>query len=111
MTACRTPWLREPDCRLRKNETVIGIMGKTQGVKIAANPNPNATRRNRPRPSEAAGPAAGAEDEFPDECRTPASRYPAGALTDAAGAAGSMIRFADAVFFLGGRHMVSLQAW
>ena len=29
---------RDPDCRFRKNDMVIGIMGKTQGVKMVSQP-------------------------------------------------------------------------
>ena len=39
--AFRAPW----SVRLRKNETVIGIIGQTHGVKIANNP-PNNPNRN-----------------------------------------------------------------
>ena len=44
-TACRIPprWFR-------KNETVMGIIGNTHGVKIAARPSPNAVIRNVGRP-------------------------------------------------------------
>ena len=40
-TACRIPprWFR-------KNETVMGIIGNTQGVKMAARPSPKAVIRN-----------------------------------------------------------------
>src|SRR5581483_12379429 len=106
MTACRTPWPREPDCRFRKKDTVIGIIGKTHGVKIAATPKPNASRRNRPSPSEAAGAAAGAADvAAPAEWRTAASSYPAGGADDVAAALALMLMCADAVFFFGGRQM------
>src|SRR6266496_5803809 len=33
--------------RVRKNDTVIGIIGKTHGVKIEATPAPKAVRRNQ----------------------------------------------------------------
>src|SRR5437016_6247235 len=49
--------------RVRKNETVIGIIGKTQGVKIDASPAPNAVRRNQAKlssPPVLAGAGAGA---------------------------------------------------
>src|SRR5260370_31933989 len=49
-TACKTPSRRLPDCRFTKYETVKGIIGKTQGVKMAASPAPNAVRRNKPKP-------------------------------------------------------------
>ena len=35
-----------PDCRFRKNDIVIGIIGKTQGVKMGGSPKPNAASRN-----------------------------------------------------------------
>ena len=41
----RLPQRLAPRCRFKKNESVIGIIGKTHGVKIAARPNPKATRR------------------------------------------------------------------
>ena len=37
--------------RLRKSDITNGIIGKTQGVKIAAKPKVKATKRNRPRSS------------------------------------------------------------
>src|ERR1035438_2173475 len=45
-TAWVTESRRPPDWRLRKYDMVMGIMGKTQGVKIDARPKPNATARN-----------------------------------------------------------------
>ena len=39
---------------LRKNDTVIGIIGKTQGVSKASRPQPIATRINPSRSSSAA---------------------------------------------------------
>src|SRR5579862_1150148 len=98
-----------------KNETVIGIIGNTHGVKIAASPNPNAVNRNVPNPSVA-------EDDDDDEVEADegdegapnvpgfTSLYPAGATNAAiAGAAGSIANVNAAVFFLGGRQVVSLQ--
>ena len=41
-----------------KKDIVMGIMGKTQGVKTAASPNPNASTRNDPR-SESCSALAG----------------------------------------------------
>ena len=38
---------------------VMGIIGKTQGVKIESRPNPNATRRKAPNPCSAAALVAG----------------------------------------------------
>src|ERR1700735_5729056 len=49
--ACNTPSRLPPDWRFKKNETVNGIMGKTQGVKMAASPAPNAIRK-KPRPED-----------------------------------------------------------
>src|SRR4029077_5838989 len=51
--ACRIPprWFR-------KNETVMGIIGNTQGVKIAASPSPKAGMRNAGRPPVAASAGA-----------------------------------------------------
>src|SRR4051794_3765804 len=46
---------RPPDWRFRKYDIVIGIMGKTQGVKIEARPNPKATARKPARLSGDAG--------------------------------------------------------
>ncbi len=48
--ACTTPSRRLPDCRFRKYDTVNGIIGKTQGVKIAATPPKKAVKRNRLNP-------------------------------------------------------------
>ncbi len=61
-SAWNTPLPREPDSCRRKNETVIGIIGNTHGVKIEARPNPNAITRNAPNPctSPAVAGAAGA---------------------------------------------------
>src|SRR5207248_7210437 len=61
--ACASPPRFSPDCRLRKYDMVIGIMGKTQGVKMHARPAPNATRRNAPQPCDSEG-AALAEPGF-----------------------------------------------
>ena len=52
--ACVTLSRRDPDCRFRKNDMVIGIMGKTQGVKMVSSPKPKATARNGARSPEAA---------------------------------------------------------
>src|SRR6478672_6579577 len=111
--ACKIPprWLR-------KNETVIGIIGNTQGVKIAASPSPKAVIRNAGRPPVAAstggpelGALAAALITFTATAPGLISVYPAGA-TKAAGAAadGSIITVNDAVFFRGGKHCRSLQA-
>src|SRR5580698_11403701 len=54
-TACRIP-PRWP----RKKETVMGIIGNTQGVKTDSRPMPNAVRRKGPRASaDLAGEATG----------------------------------------------------
>ena len=45
ISACVTLSRRDPDGRFRKNDMVIGIIGNTQGVKIAARPKPNAVSR------------------------------------------------------------------
>ncbi len=42
---------RIPPRSFRKNETVIGIIGNTQGVKIDASPSPNAVSKNASMPS------------------------------------------------------------
>ena len=114
-TACKIPprWFR-------KNETVIGIIGKTQGVKIAARPSPKAVIRNAGRPPVFA--PAGAPVEFGAEL-APAlitftaaapgliSVYPAGTTNaTGAGALGSTITMNDGVFFRGGKHCRSLHA-
>ncbi len=52
-TACATPSRLPPACRLRKYDMVMGIMGKTQGVKMQANPTPKASSRNCARPVSA----------------------------------------------------------
>ena len=53
---------RVPDCRLRKYDIVIGIIGKTQGVKIEASPKPKATRMKPPSPWPCAAAPEGAVD-------------------------------------------------
>ena len=78
----------------------MGIMGKTQGVKIAASPKPNATSRNAASPPAAAGAAAPGL----------ASLNPAGMLTAAIFAAGSMVTAAVTVS-RPGTHSLSLQVW
>ena len=49
-TACVTESRRLPECRLRKYDMVMGIIGNTQGVKMEASPNPNATSRKAHHP-------------------------------------------------------------
>ena len=53
--ACVTPSRRLLDCRFTKYDTVKGIIGKTQGVNIAASPPAKAVRRNRLKPWDEAG--------------------------------------------------------
>src|SRR2546425_9503733 len=85
---------------------VTGIIGKTQGVKMASSPPPKATARTAPRScvsdfGAAAGAAAGAPDLN--------SKNPAGMETGSAAALGSIVREALAGFFLGGRQRVASQ--
>src|ERR1039457_5340188 len=49
-TAWITPSRRPPDCRFRKYDMVMGIIGNTQGVKIEASPNPNASTKKAAQP-------------------------------------------------------------
>jgi hypothetical protein len=49
--ACLRLCARVMPSLFKKKESVMGIIGNTHGVKIAANPNPNATRRNPRSPS------------------------------------------------------------
>src|SRR3954447_21399700 len=51
-----------PDGRLRKYDMVIGIIGKTQGVKMDASPKPNATARKAARLSGGADVPPAAEE-------------------------------------------------
>ena len=80
---------------------VMGIMGKTQGVKMAARPTPNATSRKAPKPCVSCAALGGA----------PPALNPAGIAGAAACAAGSMVRAALAVNRRGGMHTLSLQVW
>src|SRR5579862_5229806 len=93
----------------RKNETVIGIMGKTHGVKMVARPNPKAASRNPIMLSEVCGVAGATGAAAPPPAFT--SVY-SGDRTNptGAGADGSMVKVNDAVFFLGGRHWRASQA-
>src|SRR6185295_7281674 len=112
-TACKIPprWFR-------KNETVMGIIGNTQGVKIAASPSPKAVIRNAgrpPAPASAGAPEldaiAAALITFTATAPGLISVYPAGTTNAAGGAAdGSIVTVNDAVFFRGGKHWRSLQA-
>jgi hypothetical protein len=108
-TAWKTLSRRVP-CRFRKNDMVMGIMGKTQGVKMAARPKPKATSRNAPRPwVSGRGRPGGRPRTWGSAPLT--SVYPAGMAEAAARAAGSMVRVALAVRRRGGMHTVSLQVW
>ena len=84
-TACATPSRRPPAGRFRKYDMVMGIMGKTQGVKMEARPKPNATSRNAPkpcglglRPSRPALPRAGLASAYPAGIAEPPPRAPPG---------------------------------
>jgi hypothetical protein len=104
-TACATPPRFPPDCWWRKNDIVMGIMGKTQGVKIQASPAPKATSRNAPQPCASGdGTAADAADGGW------ASANPAGMARDGAGAAGSTVS-ATVRVHLPGTQRESLQVW
>src|SRR5579863_9585833 len=82
----------------------MGIIGKTQGVKIDARPNPKATRRNEAmfssEPLVAGGEGGGAL----------ASAKPAGMSGAVAGVEGSTFRATSPLHFPG-THWVSLQVW
>src|SRR5260370_35136654 len=94
-----------PLCRVRKYETVNGIMGNTHGVKIAASPAVNAVSRKNPKPEDCGAGAGVGAGVAPARN----SVYPAGITIVCAFAFGSMVMVATAVLRLGGRHMVSLQ--
>src|ERR1700689_3280876 len=105
MASRRVPW------RFRKYDMVMGIMGKTQGVKMAARPNPKATSRNAPRLwvfVVAVEGVALATRAFGAPLN---SMNPAGITGAAARAAESMVRLALAVRRTGGMHRRSLQVW
>src|ERR1043165_777429 len=99
-----------------KKETVIGIIGKTHGVKIDAMPNPKAESRKVQRSSGAAVAlkATGAAAGFAEGAAavpTFTSLYPAGAANaGGAGADESIATVNDAVFLRGGKHCLSSQA-
>ena len=82
-TACKIPprWFK-------KNETVMGIIGKTQGVKMAARPSPKAVIKNVGRLPVLAGAGVSAAAFTTLTAAAPGliSVYPAG-TTYAAGAA------------------------
>src|SRR5438445_12168722 len=95
-----------------KNETVIGIIGKTQGVKMDAIPNPRADNRKVQRSSGAAVAlnATGAAAEFAEGVAAAnfTSLYPAGMTNDGGvGADASMVTVNDTVFLRGCRQCVS----
>src|SRR5215472_14791207 len=85
ITACETMDARDAPCLLRKNDMVIGIIGKTQGVNMEARPNPNATPRKANRDESGSGAEA---------ARGLASEYPAGMLSATAAAPGDTLSFA-----------------
>src|SRR5579862_3730063 len=95
----------------RKNETVMGIIGKTQGVNTAASPNPNAVSAKARSPccEDPAG-------TFSDTLSTGGapgftSVYPAGALNSSiSGANAAAVSLNAAVLVLGFRHCLSSQA-
>src|SRR5262245_811800 len=68
----------------RKYDIVIGIIGKTQGVKIDARPNPNAVSRNAPKSWSPATVVPGGGGAC-------GSLYPAGITGALADAAGSIV--------------------
>src|SRR5438874_11981943 len=82
---------------------VIGIIGKTQGVKIVASPKPNATARKAANPSSFVDGAPGAAGGL-------ASTYSAGITGEDEGTAGSTLRAALFSHLLG-THCLSLQVW
>ena len=83
----------------------MGIMGKTQGVKMEARPKPKATARNASSPS-----AGGAAVDDWDAAGACGSEYPAGMTIAAGEAAGSTVRVAVPVH-LDGTHILGLQVW
>src|SRR5215468_4084223 len=84
---------------------VIGIIGKTQGVKMASNPPPKASSMKGPIScvSGLGVTAAGAGEPGLN------SKNPAGMETGRAGAEGSILRVAVAVYLRGGRQRVASQ--
>src|SRR5580704_7005565 len=101
-TACDTPPRFSPDCWLRKYDMVMGIMGKTHGVKMHASPAPNANRM------KVGQPCASTEVVVADPANPPAgglaSAKPAGIAVDGAGAAGSTVSFTIVGGILPGTH-------
>src|ERR1017187_4724813 len=87
----------------------MGIMGKTQGVKMEARPKPKATARNARSPSAGAvGVDAWVDDGSGAGAR--GSEYPAGITTAEGEAAGSTVSVAAPVH-LDGTHDLSLHVW
>src|ERR1044072_2673706 len=94
---------RDPDCRFRKNDIVMGIIGNTQGLKMVSSPKPNATARNAARSPEFSGVDAAASTGA-----QPGSAYPAGtAGTAAAVAAASTVSVAVTFLVTGGMQCVA----
>ena len=101
---------------MRKNETVIGIMGNTHGVNSDAKPKVNAVNKNGRRSCCA---VAGRVDELGAEAvvltgsataTAGINKYPPGILNPLAAEplANAKPEFTD--FFTGGKHFTSLQA-
>ncbi len=113
--ACTMLAFRDPVCRLRKNDMVIGIIGNTHGVKIAASPKPKATSRNMANERESLPAAVLTVSAAAVGCAAGPPRLnsanSAGIATFVGRAPGSISRLAVAVRFTGGRHILSLQVW
>jgi hypothetical protein len=107
-----------------KNETVIGIMGNTQGVNSDAKPNPNAVKRKGRRSCclFEIGAVTGAEDTWPAEgveagaalvvvtmAAAGTSKYPSGNLKPLAAVPLANPNPVVTVFFTGGKQLTSLQ--
>ena len=82
--ACITEAFFSPDCVDMKYDIVIGIIGKTQGVKMANKPMPKARPAKRKRPWSAGEPEAGEPEEG---ASTAAMRSAAPATSEVAEAA------------------------
>ena len=107
MIACVTLSRRDPDCRFRKNDIVIGIMGNTHGVKMVSSPKPKATARNGARSPEAA-----VADPAGDSTGADAgSAYPAGIGAAPAVAAASTVSVAVTILVTGGMQCVASHTW
>src|SRR5260370_42112398 len=79
---------RVADGLFRKNDMVIGIIGKTQGVKIASKPAPNAKARKGVNPCSSGLGAEGAAEAGAPGLN---SEKPGGMEIAGAGALGSMV--------------------